>query len=197
MPSTLLHHRRSIRLATYDHRERGAYFVTICTHQRELIFGNPRVARELELAWRSIGRYARARPDYFVVMPNHIHGIIWLTGAAPAGAQHTPKSGRPLATMDALECGATSGNTRAAPLRRPDPLDGPGRGSLAAIVRGFKSNTTKRVNELRNTPGAPVWQRNYNERIIRDDRELEAVREYIRNNPRKWADDPNNPANRV
>jgi REP element-mobilizing transposase RayT len=62
-------------------------------------------------------------------------------------------------------------------------------------VRSFKAATAKRINNLRKTPGAPVWQRNYYERVIRGDRELEAVREYIVDNPRRWAEDPNNPAN--
>jgi hypothetical protein len=65
---------------------------------------------------------------------------------------------------------------------------------LGAIVRAFKSNAARRINALRNTLGAPVWQRNYYERIIRDDRELNAARRYILDNPRKWAEDKHNPA---
>jgi REP element-mobilizing transposase RayT len=65
-----------------------AYFVTICTHARALLFDDARFAHELELAWRSIGRYTRARPDTLVVMPKHVHGIIWLIPATPATARH-------------------------------------------------------------------------------------------------------------
>ena len=86
-------------------------------------------------------------------------------------------------------------STCAAPLRRDVTPTRVLPQSLAAIVRAFKANTAKRINNLRSTPGAPVWQRNYYERVVRDDRELDAVREYILDNPRRWAEDPNNPAN--
>ena len=64
---------------------------------------------------------------------------------------------------------------------------------MGAIVRGFKSSTTKQINELRNTPGKPVWQRNYFERVIRDEDELNRIREYIVLNPAKWAEDKEYP----
>jgi REP element-mobilizing transposase RayT len=66
--------------------------------------------------------------------------------------------------------------------------------SIASIIGGFKSAVSRRINEQRGTPGAPVWQRNYYEHIIRNDNELNAIREYIVNNPLKWALDRNNPA---
>ncbi|MGQ9828175.1 MAG: transposase, partial [Roseiflexus sp.] len=65
-------------------------------------------------------------------------------------------------------------------------------GSIGAIVRAFKSATTKRINESRHTPGAPVWQRNYYECIIRDERALECIRAYIIANPLRWALDREN-----
>ena len=68
-------------------------------------------------------------------------------------------------------------------------------GSLGAIVRSFKSAASKRINEIRNDPGSPVWQRTYYERIIRNDHELERIREYIVNNPLQWTDDSDNPMN--
>ncbi len=68
-------------------------------------------------------------------------------------------------------------------------------GSLAVLVRTFKSATAKRINNLRDTPGAPVWQRNYYERVLRNDEELYRAREYILDNPRKWAEGKHNPAN--
>ena len=72
--------------------------------------------------------------------------------------------------------------------------DGVEPGSLFVVVRTFKSAAAKRINTLRNTPGGPVWQCNYRDRIIRDDRELDRAREYIIDNPRKWAEDKHNPA---
>jgi hypothetical protein len=62
------------------------------------------------------------------------------------------------------------------------------------MIRGFKSACTVRINTLRSSPGAPVWQRNYYDRIIRNERELNAARQYILDNPRKWAEDKHNPA---
>ena len=69
------------------------------------------------------------------------------------------------------------------------------RKTIGAIVRGFKSAATKQINELRGTPGKPVWQRNYFERVIRDEDELNRIREYIIYNPLKWADNEDNPEN--
>jgi hypothetical protein len=77
------------------------------------------------------------------------------------------------------------------------PLQGPGpqRGSLGAIVGQFKSAATKHINKLRDTPGPPVWQRNYYERVLRNDDELTRARDYIANNPIQWDLDHDNPAN--
>ena len=195
MPSpTHLHHRRSIRLTAYDYRERGAYFVTICTHQRALLFADILIRAVVDEVWRRVIWAGDDPPGEFVVMPNHIHGIIWLPGTNAVGAQQpgvllarsNPESVHRSAAVVAV----------AAPLQRLDAVRRVESGSLAAIVRSFKAATAKRINNLRNTRGAPVWQRNYYERIIRDDRELETVREYILDNPRKWAEDPNNPASR-
>jgi len=65
---------------------------------------------------------------------------------------------------------------------------------LATIIRSFKSAATKHINQHRHTPGMPGWQRNYYERVIRDERELLNIRQYIHDNPRQWANDENHPA---
>lgn len=169
------HHRRSIRLPFYDYRRFGAYFVTICTFQRALVLDQQLVSELILQTWRAIGKYApAARGDAFVVMPNHVHGIIWLDGGSSSNSA---------ASLTPLRMSQNTGH----PIVEP--------GSLGAIVRAFKSSSAQRVNAVRKTPKRPVWQRGYHERIIRSDSELERVREYIRNNPQKWADDPNNPAN--
>ena len=168
--------RRSIRLKAYDYSRPGAYFVTLCTHDREYLFG--KVANDTMLL-NSYGQITEdewlrtpqvrteVELDVFVVMPNHLHGIVWMkeTGADSARRAHGH-----------------------APLRRQPR-------SLGALVAGFKSGVTKRVNALRCTPNARVWQRNYYERVVRNEEELERVREYIINNPIRWALDGNNPAN--
>lgn len=65
--------------------------------------------------------------------------------------------------------------------------------TIPTIVRLFKSVTTKRINELRDAPGVPVWQRNYHEHVIRDESEWECIRVYIQSNPYNWAEDSENP----
>jgi putative transposase len=82
-------------------------------------------------------------------------------------------------------------------LTNASPLPaGPPSGSLGVIIGNFKAVTTRRINRLRNTAGAPVWQRNYYERVIRDEQELDVIRQYIRDNPTCWAEDLENP-NRI
>ena len=66
---------------------------------------------------------------------------------------------------------------------------------LSEIVRQFKTFSSRRINKLRDNPGVPVWQRNYYERVIRDEKELAAIREYIHTNSMKWDLDKNNPMN--
>ena len=171
------HHRRSIRLKGYDYTQPGAYFITLCTHDRAHLFGEV-VDGEMRLnEWGEIVRdewfktaqvrpYVQLRDDEFVVMPNHIHGIIWIVGDVGVGAT-----------------------------RRVAPTTprGPAPQSIGAIIGQFKSAVTKRMNELRNTPGALVWQRNYYEHIIRNERALNAIRQYIEENPLRWELDRYNP----
>jgi REP element-mobilizing transposase RayT len=179
------------------------YFVTICTHERTILFDNPATRRVVELALLSVGRYCRpASVDEFVVMPNHVHAIIRIAAthavgasAVPVGAQRTPGAESPrLSEVDSsaenrpdYACAAPL-PTRARP-RRVEP------GSLGALIRAFKSSTTKRINAIRNANGIPVWQRNFYEHIIRSEDDLMRIRQYIRDNPAKWAEDPDNPAN--
>jgi REP element-mobilizing transposase RayT len=166
--------RRSIRLKDYDYSQAGAYFVTICTYNKEWIFGNVvngemmldeygKVARE---EWdRSAEIRREVELDFFVVMPNHIHGIVVIVES---------------------NVGATG--------RSPLPK-GPTPKSIGAMVAGFKSAATRRINELRGTPYKLVWQRNYYEHVIRNEDNLNEIREYIVNNPLKWDLDSENPNN--
>ena len=173
------HHRRSIRLRGYDYAGPGAYFVTICTYRHAHLFGQVVDGEMQPNAFGEIVREewfhtAEVRAnvllyDYeFVVMPNHIHGIIRIMDA-PADA----RSGDPAGAQ-----------RRCAPTDDKRPHVKPG--SLGAIVRSFKSAVTKQINRLRGTPGARVWQRNYYEHIIRTDRALGAIRRYIAYNPIRW-----------
>ena len=183
--------RASSRLASYDYRTNGAYFVTIVSREREFIFADPRVVRALEQEWaRAVCGGSAPEECDFVVMPNHVHGIVWLNGNRGSGARHgRTRDGDPIAASGGKsELAGCSGG--ASPLRG----GGCATGSLGAVVGAFKSAATKRVNALRGTPGAPVWQRGYHERVIRSERHLAAARAYILDNPRRWAEDRLNPA---
>jgi putative transposase len=176
-------HRRSIRLAGYDYARAGAYFVTICTNNREFLLGQMADGAMLlnDLGRIAVDEWLRAATvrhnvslDAFVIMPNHLHGIIlianeYLGTPTPRGGD---PAGRPYTTNRA---------------------SGPAPGSVGAIIGQFKAAATKRINALRGTPGAPVWQRNYYEHVIRDESELNDVRQYIADNPAGWDMDENNP----
>ena len=167
------HNRRSIRLREYDYAQAGAYFVTICTQHRECLFGEivdgrARLNAPGEVVAAEWSRSARIRReielDSFVVMPNHVHGIVVIRDVGAHGR---------------------------APLL-PSPPYRPPR-SLGSFVAGFKSAATKRINAIRGTPGLPVWQRNYYEHVIRNEDDLDRVRRYIAENPLRWEEDPENP----
>jgi putative transposase len=172
-----IHRRRSIRLKGFDYSQAGAYFVTICTRERELLFAHEDYQAIVHDEWL---RTAVVRPyiqlDEFTCMPNHIHGIIHIVEPCRGEAMPRPDL--------ALNKRATH---RVAPTRdmRSD--------SLGAIIGQFKSVTTKRINQLRGTTGLPAWQRNYYEHIIRREDELHRIRQYIRDNPLNWDTDEENP----
>ena len=191
------HHRRSIRLKGYDYTSEGGYFITLVTHERQNLFGvvendemhlNPLggIARDEWFRTAQLRSYVELFDDEFIVMPNHIHGIIWITGFVGAYCNtplpnntpppnNTPLPDKPLESM---------------------PFRSPGIG-IGAIIRGYKSAVTKRINLLSHTPSTPVWQRNYYEHIITTDREYEAIAEYIYFNPLNWGADEENVASRV
>ena len=157
------HHRRSIRLTGHDYAQGGGYFVTIVCVERALLLEDPRFRLAVEEAWLWLAsQYDYVHLDEYVVMPNHLHGVI-------------------------VTHGTCRGDSRIAPTasvkRKP----------LGRLVGAFKTVSTKRINELRGTPGLTVWQRNYYEHIIRDEEELNRVRQYIIDNPTCWEQDPENP----
>ncbi len=161
------HHRRSIRLRGWDYRLPGLYFVTICTYERQNLFD--------DLGFRDIAVHALERIseqghaqhvllDESVIMPNHGH-IIFDFRDFPVQADMDKSVGE---FENALA------------------------GSLGVVVGRYKTAVTTRINKLRHSTGAKVWQRGYYERIIRNERELQAIRQYIINNPARWAEDRDN-----
>jgi REP element-mobilizing transposase RayT len=182
--------RISPRLAGYDYRNNGAYFITIVTMNRVCLFEDPRIVRALTEEWARSACAGTTPPPYeFVVMPNHVHGIVWLSRKRGAGARHEgiPASAR---TNEREPDPSVAPPTRgASPLR-----GGCVAGSLSAIVGAFKSAATKRVRHLLEAPQLAIWQPGYYERVVRNERSLERIRGYILDNPRRWAEDPHHPA---
>ena len=185
--------RRSIRLPHWDYSQTGAYFVTICTRDRDCLFGDERFRAIAEDVWASVVGLSD-QPGEFIVMPHHVHGIIWITPATPTTprAEQLPESH--LVTELRYPRIAISGDPVAQPLRR-GLRDGLDPGSLPVIVRTFKSAAAKRINSRRGTRGCVVWQDDYYEHIIRDEEDLHRIQQCILDNPAKWAEDPDNPAN--
>lgn len=174
--------RRSIRLRGYDYSRAGAYFVTICAQHRKCLFGdivdgklvfneNGQIVLSV---WHGLtNHYSHVELDAFVVMPNHVHGIIVLHDDNIGGG------------------GGVGAGFKPAPTVKPTRTVK--RHVLSEIIRGFKTFSARRINEMRESPGTPVWQRNYYEHIIRNDGELNRIREYIENNPTNWETDRENP----
>jgi len=190
---------RSIRLPDFDYTRPGAYFITICTADRACWFGDV-VDGEMRVnAWGEIvqrtwdnlpNHFRQVALDQFIVMPNHVHGIIMLNDerrcgvGAKQGSSASPASVPPAIPVTNQ---GKAGESLAL------PLHGTVAGSLCAVVQNFKSVTTRKINKIRHTPAHPLWQRNYYEHVIRNDRDLAAIRDYIAGNPARWLDDDNHP----
>ncbi|MCD4812865.1 hypothetical protein K8S19_04150 [bacterium] len=179
------HHRRSARLQGYDYSQAGMYYVTICTHNRECLFGDVvdgemilnDAGRMVEKCWHDIPtHFLQVELDQFVSMPNHVHGIVVI--------------------VDGMKINVGAKNFSPLPMVNRSSLSSPVRPSgtsktIGSIIRGFKIGVTKWMNQ--NTSVDRVWQRNYWEHIIRTENELNETREYIVNNPLKWEQDKENP----
>lgn len=178
-------HRQSRRLEDWDYTQAAAYFVTICTRDRVCLFGEVEKGR---MALNRYGRVAaeewhrtadlrdRVELDAFIVMPNHVHGII-IIQTDEEGEPDFPRSNtarRVAATMDGTE----SSSDR--------QFGEPQAGSLGTIVGAYKSAVTRRVNQRRGVSGESIWQRNYHDHVIRNDDEWRRIRQYIRTNPARW-----------
>ncbi len=196
------HHRRSIRLKGFDYRQGGAYFVTLVVAGRENLFGKidgsemvlNETGKLVAALWQALPFHFPISLGNWVVMPNHHHGIIVLRpdelGLNDIDHPEIIVGGRGEAVGRVISGAQIFSNPTASPLRAPH---GTAPGSLAAIVQSFKSLSTRRVNALRNTTGAPLWQRNYYEHIIRNDEEWDLIARYISSNPLRWAEDEENP----
>ncbi len=173
--------RKSLRLKGYDYSRPGYYFVTICTHNRESILGEIKngilslttLGKLVEYTWNDLPNHNYyVGLDKFIIMPNHIHGIIIIhenaVNLVGAGSEPAP----------------TNPTTK-------NKYHG-----LPEIIRQFKTFSARRINKERQMARHPVWQRNYYEHVIQGEKELAQIRKYIQNNPQKWETDKNNPGSK-
>jgi putative transposase len=182
-----IHHRQSIRLKHYDYSQHGAYFVTICVQDKQEMFGTiddgvMRLNKHGEIAqqvWESLPtRFPGTDIDYFVVMPNHFHGII--VRIDEIGDIHHMKN------AEEQHISSLTRGTLQMYANAPQRWQ-----SLGEIVRTFKAATCRNIHKEGCTEF--VWQRNYYESIVRNDEHLHTLRNYIVNNPNTWHKDTLNP----
>ncbi len=169
-----LKRKSSPRLKGFDYSQPGAYFVTICTAQWICLFGeinddrmvlNP-LGEVVQRAWADVpNHYPYVTIDDFIIMPNHVHGIVILLEDR----------------RDRFRNLSLRGSHQEK------------RHGLSEIIRGFKTWSARRINQIQNTSGTPLWQRSFYDHIIRDDDDLNRIRGYIMENPLTWNQDRNNP----
>ncbi len=170
--------RKSMRLAEYDYSMPGAYFVTSCTRNRELLSDRPEAKLAVELAWQALlDIFANIELGEFVVMPNHIHCIVWIMGEGSYRLH--PGTWK---QDDLCRGGQLPDSTKVTQFK-----------TLSNIIGAFKTTVATRVNKLRGQIGAPVWQKSFYDRVVRNEQELELIQRYILHNPIKWEEDRDNP----
>jgi len=172
-----IHHRRSVRIKNYDYAQDGYYFVTICAKNKIECFGKiingkmilNEIGKKANQCWLEIPKhFPDVSLDEHIIMPNHLHGIIAIETPMVVGAQNF------------------------VPLQREqiNKFQHIVPRSLGSIIRGFKIGVTKWCRD--NNHNEFQWQRNYYDRIIRNEKELDKIRKYIFENPLKWELDRNN-----
>ncbi|HBG77428.1 MAG TPA: transposase [Phycisphaerales bacterium] len=171
----------SARLNNWDYSSNGYYYITICTYNREWLFGNiadgkmqlSAIGEIVLQGWNdSFAMRKELFCDEFIIMPNHIHGIVII---------------KKIDNTEMHNCDNMETHSRAS-LRAK---------SISSFVAGFKSAMTKRINEFRQIPGIPVWQNRFYDHIIRNEESLYQTREYVVNNPMNWESDEINQSNDI
>jgi putative transposase len=191
--------RRSPRLAGYDYSLPGAYFITLVTHQREYLFGEVvngemkvnRPGKIVERAWKNLSlHYPQITLGAFVVMPNHVHGIVLIN-------ENDNSRGGSLWRGEPKVNQSINGGEISPDVKKTRPYTNINQTrstkmmhhGLSEIVRAFKSFSARRINNLQNTHSAAIWQRSYYDHIIRSDQEFHNFCEYIQTNPQNWQED--------
>ncbi len=194
--------KNSLRLGGWDYSQAGYYFITICTQGKAKLFGTLEhgtmtlspFGHIVRHCWRDLAKHYHCRLDAFIIMPDHIHGIIILKDNPHLRADRLQKQGR---------AASVRADFKPAPTLPPDPTlprapalgaaptlpPAPRRAThpLSEIIRGFKTFSARRINSLRHSTGFPLWQRGYYDHIIRTEQALGNIRNYIRRNPQAAA----------
>lgn len=168
--------RRSTRLPGYDYRQMGIYFVTLCAFRKAKLFGDvsmgimrhSALGEIAELEWQRIAEVRHnVGLDQFVVMPNHLHSLVMIdrSEGGYSGKRSSVSTGKAVPRLQAGSLGAVIGQYKLAVLRRAKSWPSPARGKII------------------------IWQRGYYDHIVRDERSLNEIRQYILENPAKWTDD--------
>jgi putative transposase len=190
---------KTVRLRHHRYDEPGAYSLTIVAHNRNSLFGE---IIEGEMCLNNLGeivreewlRSAQVRPafelDAFVIMPNHVHGIVMLNESARSAERIESARSAALQEGTCREIQTKSARSAALPLRNKNERSP---ASISSFVAGFKAAVTSRIRALLKEPGFQVWQPRFHDHVIRADDDLQAIREYINNNPQQWNLDRENP----
>ncbi|MGI2907312.1 transposase [Tolypothrix sp. VBCCA 56010] len=193
-------YRRSLRLRGYDYSQAGAYFITICTNKRKCLFGNVLnndvnindLGNIVFYFWHSLpSKYSQIELDQFVIMPNHLHGIVVINDVEaihelPLQKVHNGEIHESINAGTIHESINIETIHKLSLRERRNML-------LPKAVGYFKMNSAKAINQKLSFSGQSLWQRNYYEHIIRNEAELDRIRQYIWNNPVKWQLDCDNP----
>lgn len=186
-----IHHRRSVRLSGFDYSSANFYFITICTHEKQCLFGHVHdgevilnsVGRIIDNCWNDIPkRFPNVILHEYIIMPNHIHGVIEIMDNAVDSVADRVGAGFPVTHNGGAQiCAPTSREPVGAHIcaLTKQPKFGEKISMLASIIRGFKAGSSKLA-------GRKLWQRNYYEHIIGDGEEYFGFRSYIMNNPQTW-----------
>ncbi len=197
-----IHHRRSIRLKGYDYAQAGLYFITIMVHDRTRLFGE---IREGEMILNGVGeiadkfikfmpeKYCQTKLHAYIIMPNHVHFIVEILGAVGAIHESPQQMHIDGAIQEGAICdeeiqeGAIRDEEIIERAIRESPVQSPI--GLSKIVGWYKMNTAKQINIIRQKAGVALWQRDYYEHIIRNERSYQNISNYIINNPANWDKD--------
>jgi len=188
-----IHHRKSIRLRGYDYSAPGRYFVTICVQEKACLFGGIAscqielndYGRIVENVWKELPlHFPLVELDRFVVMPNHFHAIVVIID---------PRAKRLGADFPRIDMDVGAGFPRPDSESETSGRENQPLRALGDVIRWFKYESTKRINELRGMAGRRILQRNYYEHIILSDKSYWRIREYIADNPKNWVKDKLHP----